>query len=244
MSGVKFDSEKADMSLLSSYALEAIAAVMTKGKTKYGADNWRGGIAFSRLFAAVQRHLLAYNRGETKDPETGLSHLAHASCGLMMMLEFEATCPNLNDLYHCKQGARDMLVEQIDSMQKKVMESMAKVSEPKIVVNGDSTQNEEIKKYDPILPGSKFVHKKYSEDIITVSGIHAAQTPGICYVKYTYDNCPDAGKFTTMIDKFLEEFTTLEAEPMNCRMKDCTLCDPAAPKHVEFIFERGDNDSE
>lgn len=102
MSGIKHDNQKPDMSLLSPYALEAIAAVMTAGKTKYGADNWRGGLAFSRLYAAVMRHLTAYNRGELKDPETGLSHLAHASCGLAMMLEFEVTKPHLNDLYHCQ----------------------------------------------------------------------------------------------------------------------------------------------
>lgn len=99
LTGKKFDGEKVDMDLLSPYALEKIAAVMTYGKQKYGANNWRGGIVYSRLLAAVMRHINAYRKGETLDPETGLSHLSHASCGLMMLLEFEETRPDLDDRY-------------------------------------------------------------------------------------------------------------------------------------------------
>lgn len=97
--GVKHDQEKPDMSLLSSVALRKVAEVMTFGKKKYSAHNWRGGIAYSRLIAACLRHITAYNGGEDKDPETGLSHLAHASCCLMMLLEFEETQPTLDDRY-------------------------------------------------------------------------------------------------------------------------------------------------
>lgn len=119
MSGKKFDQEKPDMSLLSPFALEEIAKVMTYGKQKYGANNWRSGLSFSRLIAAVMRHLNAYQKGEMVDPETGLSHLAHASCGLFMMLEFEATCPTLNDLYHCnKNGIKEMQEELVEEMKK------------------------------------------------------------------------------------------------------------------------------
>ncbi len=97
--GRKDDQEKPDMDLLSPHAMEKIAQVMTYGKKKYGANNWRGGIAYSRLLAAVMRHINSYRKGEFTDPETGLSHLSHASCGLMMLLEFEETKPELNDLY-------------------------------------------------------------------------------------------------------------------------------------------------
>lgn len=99
LEGKKFDTEKVDMDLLSPFALEKIAQVMTYGKKKYGTNNWRGGIVYSRLLAAVMRHLNSYRRGETLDPETGLSHIAHASCGLMMLLEFEDTRPDLDDRF-------------------------------------------------------------------------------------------------------------------------------------------------
>lgn len=95
--GVKHDQEKPDMSLLSSIAMVKIAQVMTYGKKKYSAHNWRGGLSYSRLLAAALRHLFAYLGGEDKDPETGLSHLAHCGCCLMMLLEQEVTKPELDD---------------------------------------------------------------------------------------------------------------------------------------------------
>jgi len=97
--GIKHDGEKPDMSLLSSIALFEVAKVMTHGKSKYGANNWRGGLKFTRLLAASLRHTFSYLGGESKDPETGLSHAAHAICGLMMLLEFEKTRPELDDRY-------------------------------------------------------------------------------------------------------------------------------------------------
>jgi len=97
--GKKFDAEKTDMSLLSSIAMYKIAEIMTFGKKKYSANNWRGGIVYSRLIGAALRHIFSWLGGESLDPETGKSHLAHASCCLMMLLEFETTRPDLDDRY-------------------------------------------------------------------------------------------------------------------------------------------------
>lgn len=98
-SGLKYDQEKPDMSLLSNIALIKVAQVMSFGKRKYSANNWRGGIAWTRCLAACLRHVFAYLGGEDKDPETGLSHLAHAVCCLMFILEFEDTHKDLDDRY-------------------------------------------------------------------------------------------------------------------------------------------------
>lgn len=97
--GVKHDQDKPDMSLLSNTALVKIAQVMSYGKRKYSANNWRGGLHWSRPLAAAARHLYAYIGGEDKDPETGFSHLAHACCCLMFILEFEETHKELDDRY-------------------------------------------------------------------------------------------------------------------------------------------------
>jgi hypothetical protein len=97
--GVKHDTDKPDMSLLSNIALIKVAQVMSFGKKKYAAHNWRGGFVWSRPLAAAARHLYAYIGGEDKDPETGLSHLAHAMCCLMFVLEFEETKKELDDRY-------------------------------------------------------------------------------------------------------------------------------------------------
>lgn len=97
--GKKFDNGKPPMELLSSIALVEMAKVMGKGKEKYGAQNWRSGLAWSRVVGAAFRHISAFNDGEDKDPETGLSHIAHAACCCMFLLEYIARHPNLDDRY-------------------------------------------------------------------------------------------------------------------------------------------------
>lgn len=96
---VKYDDGKPDLSLLPPEALFAIAEVFTFGAKKYAPDNWRGGFAYRRVFAALLRHLLAWLRGEDKDPETGLAHLAHAGCNLMFLLTFVITKTGTDDRY-------------------------------------------------------------------------------------------------------------------------------------------------
>ena len=94
---IKHDDGKAPMSLLSKEALEQTAQVLAFGKQKYAAHNWRKGFAWSRPLSAALRHIMAFNDGEDKDPESGLSHLAHAMCCLMFVLEFEKTHKELDD---------------------------------------------------------------------------------------------------------------------------------------------------
>lgn len=96
---VKHDSDKPPMNLLSREALEQTAMVMAFGKEKYAAHNWRGGFAWSRPLSAAMRHIMAFNDGEDKDPESGLSHLAHAACCIMFLLEFEKTHKHLDDRF-------------------------------------------------------------------------------------------------------------------------------------------------
>ncbi len=97
--GKKFDQEKPRMDLLSTKAMVELAKVMTFGAKKYDANNWRKGIAWSRVYGAVQRHLTSWNDGETHDPETKLNHLAHAMAGIMFLLEYSETHPQLDDRY-------------------------------------------------------------------------------------------------------------------------------------------------
>lgn len=97
--GIKHDQEKPDLSLLSSIAIIEVSKVMTFGKKKYTANNWRGGIVWTRLLAAALRHIFAFLGGESLDPESGVSHIAHAICCLMMLLEFQQTRVDLDDRY-------------------------------------------------------------------------------------------------------------------------------------------------
>jgi hypothetical protein len=94
---VKHDAAKVPLGLLPPGPLTEIAWVLDHGAKKYGRDNWRGGMKWTRLYSAVLRHLFAWARGENNDPETGRSHLAHAACALLFLLEYRSTHPELDD---------------------------------------------------------------------------------------------------------------------------------------------------
>lgn len=97
--GTKNDDGKPRMDLLSGIWLAGVAKVMGFGAAKYDAHNWRKGIATSRLLGAALRHIFAYLDGEDLDPESGVSHLYHASCCLMFASEMKVTRPDLDDRY-------------------------------------------------------------------------------------------------------------------------------------------------
>ena len=75
----KDDGGKLRYDLIPPEALEELARVYTVGAERYGERNWERGITWGRLFAALMRHLWAWWRGEMRDPEDGLPHLAHKS---------------------------------------------------------------------------------------------------------------------------------------------------------------------
>lgn len=85
--GKKFDQNKVPMELVPLDAVSEIAKVLGHGAKKYGANNWQHlDNAQKRYLGATLRHLTAYQKGEKKDPESGLSHLAHAGCNILFML--------------------------------------------------------------------------------------------------------------------------------------------------------------
>ena len=88
---VKHDSSKTDWSLMPFEAVEEINKVLEFGAQKYSAHNWKTGSGFkySRVLNSLLRHVFAYIRGEDRDPESGLSHLAHAGCNIVFLLYYE-----------------------------------------------------------------------------------------------------------------------------------------------------------
>jgi hypothetical protein len=88
--GRKFDSEKPKMYLLPPKATVEVAKVLTFGAAKYDEENWRKlEDAQKRYSGGALRHIFSHLDGELQDPETNLSHLAHAICCLMFKLELE-----------------------------------------------------------------------------------------------------------------------------------------------------------
>ena len=84
---VKFDSGKVDWTLVPFEALEDMVKVLEFGAKKYDRWNWTngGGFQWTRVAASGMRHLFAWLRGEDNDPESGLSHIAHAQCNLLFI---------------------------------------------------------------------------------------------------------------------------------------------------------------
>lgn len=84
---------KTPLGLLPWSALVQVAGVFKVGADKYGAYNWRTKgqpVQHVTYVEAAFRHLAAYMDGQTIDPETGCNHLAHAACGLLILLDASA----------------------------------------------------------------------------------------------------------------------------------------------------------
>lgn len=69
------------------------------GAKKYSRHNWRKGIPTSKLYSALDRHIKAWNEGEEKADDSGLSHLDHAAACLAMLLQTLKDHPHLDDRY-------------------------------------------------------------------------------------------------------------------------------------------------
>lgn len=95
--GNKWDGDKLRYDLEPSHARAAVVGVLTYGAGKYGDRNWENGISYSRLYAAAQRHLADWKMKEDLDAESGLTHLAHAICDLMMLFEMQSLHPEKDD---------------------------------------------------------------------------------------------------------------------------------------------------
>lgn len=98
LTAVKHDNGKIRMELLPINAMTQIAKVFTFGAKKYDDFNYmkNGGIKASRVYGALLRHMFAWYGGESQDPETGESHLAHAGCCIMILLELEKFGTNID----------------------------------------------------------------------------------------------------------------------------------------------------
>jgi hypothetical protein len=74
------------------------SVVLGLGAKKYGAFNWRtADIRASIYIAATRRHLLQWFDGQDDDPESGVSHLAHARACLGILLDAIATGHLIDD---------------------------------------------------------------------------------------------------------------------------------------------------
>ena len=87
---VKNDNGKLQWSLMPFEQLEDTVRVLMKGAEKYSRDNWKKGDDVNRYKDALMRHVTAYIKGEERDPEDNLPHLAHAICNCLFLQYFDS----------------------------------------------------------------------------------------------------------------------------------------------------------
>jgi hypothetical protein len=97
MSADRFNIGKTQISQVPSSLIIETAKVLEFGAQKYSRDNWKKGMSFLSVYDSLQRHLLAWKDGQDLDEESGLPHLAHASCNLAFLIEFSSTRKEFDD---------------------------------------------------------------------------------------------------------------------------------------------------
>jgi len=95
--GTKYDADKLPYSAIPPKPLKELVKVYLIGAKKYGMDNWRSGITWSRIFSAMMRHAWDWWDGEEYDQEDGQHHLSSIAWCAFTLLEYIKTHPELDD---------------------------------------------------------------------------------------------------------------------------------------------------
>jgi dATP/dGTP diphosphohydrolase len=83
------DSSKLPLHLVPGSLVRACARALEYGAKKYAPNNWRkGGLKFSELLSALDRHLQLLKDGEMIDQESGLHHLDHIAANTGFLSEY------------------------------------------------------------------------------------------------------------------------------------------------------------
>lgn len=96
-SGARYNNGKPNYGLMPMHLFDEVCLVWTYGAEKYSPWNWARGMPWSVPYACICRHMFAWFRGERNDQESGLSHLAHVICNLMMLIHYETEFPEGDD---------------------------------------------------------------------------------------------------------------------------------------------------
>lgn len=103
--GIKHDDGKPRWDLLPMDALEEVVKVYTFGAKKYAPWNWRNGLNYSRVYAALHRHLKAWWwDGKDVDAETQCQHLASVAWCCLSLLHYNINKNKYNNKYNDRPG--------------------------------------------------------------------------------------------------------------------------------------------
>ena len=86
--GLRLNSGKPPIELVSPEAIYSMARALDYGAKKYAKRNWERGMDWSIPYACLMRHLMAWFSGEDRDAESGLNHLDHVLANAMMLAHY------------------------------------------------------------------------------------------------------------------------------------------------------------
>ena len=97
--GKRYNEGKLPVDLVPPSLVFAVASVLQKGAEKYEARNWERGMEHTKVYGCLMRHILKWASPfhSDLDEETGCNHLWHAACNIAMLIEYQYTCPELDD---------------------------------------------------------------------------------------------------------------------------------------------------
>lgn len=91
--GARYNDNKPEYSQIPLHLLEDTARAFMYGEKKYAKFNWLKGMNWNIPYDCALRHLFAWYAGEDNDKESGLPHLAHAMCNLLMLTAYAQNYP-------------------------------------------------------------------------------------------------------------------------------------------------------
>ena len=95
--------DKPRIDLISPFAKRRLGAWLSAGAKKYKERNWEQGMPISRCVASLERHVAAYQAGETEE-----DHMAAVMCNAMFIMHYEemvkrgVLAPCINDMPNYK----------------------------------------------------------------------------------------------------------------------------------------------
>ncbi len=74
--------------------LRRLADLYARGAEKYDDDNWKKGQPFSRVYASLFRHMMAWREGDRSE-----DHMAAVAWNAMAIMYYEEKKPELDDYF-------------------------------------------------------------------------------------------------------------------------------------------------
>ena len=77
------------LALIPAEAIVALALALEHGAIKYDPRNWENGLAFSRVYDAMHRHLAAWWTGQVNDQDSELPVIAHIMANAAFLATYD-----------------------------------------------------------------------------------------------------------------------------------------------------------